>query len=668
MAIDRRNLQVLANYCSAAADAMAYTLMRTAHSTFVKETEDFSCAIVTDTGLCFANPRSYGAPWYSGIDYGPVLRMIDDYEEGDICITNDSYSGNVATHSPDLHIWKPVFHEGKLACFVVGHIHNTDVGGAVPASLSRTLTEIVQEGLRVPPLKIVRAGVLNEEVAAIMRLNVRAPDQNWGDFKAQLASVNIGERKIKEIIDRFGFDGFKEGALAILDYAENQARNIIRDIPDGDYFFADYADEDGDGGHPCRVALTLRVRGEEVELDYSGSDPQLASSLNIPTGGRERHPLTLVGLTYVLVTLDPRLWLNAGTLRVARAILPKGSVVNCEAPAAVGMRSLTCMITQVVTFGAFSLALPERMPVTAPGGNAIMNVKTQDREDRSVMASIGPVGGGGGATPISDGPEGCGGASAFLKNTPIEITEAEVPIHFLRYGLWPDSGGPGKFRGGMSTVMEFRVSSPNTVVTARNRNRSRFASWGVRGGRSGILSTFTKNPGTPEALELGNIDVVACDPGDVIRVIGPGAGGYGDPLQRDTRRVREDVASGLVSIGQARESYGVVLDERGDVDETATAALRSQLARQTPAGDAHFDHGTARQAFESLWTRERYDMLTRFLASAPIAWRHYLKRKVFDAVQAGEYADDPRQMQHIFTALADKYATLSLNRHAAELQ
>lgn len=245
----------------------------------------------------------------------------------------------------------------------------------------------------MPPLKIVRAGVLNEEVAAIMRLNVRAPDQNWGDFKAQLASVNIGERKIKEIIDRFGFDGFKEGALAILDYAENQARNIIRDIPDGDYFFADYADEDGDGGHPCRVALTLRVRGEEVELDYSGSDPQLASSLNIPTGGRERHPLTLVGLTYVLVTLDPRLWLNAGTLRVARAILPKGSVVNCEAPAAVGMRSLTCMITQVVTFGAFSLALPERMPVTAPGGNAIMNVKTQDREDRSVMASIGPVGG-----------------------------------------------------------------------------------------------------------------------------------------------------------------------------------------------------------------------------------------------------------------------------------
>jgi len=542
-------------------------------------------------------------------------------------------------------------------------VNNAGVGGAVPASLSRSLTEIVQEGIRVPPLKIIRAGRLNEEVAAIMRLNVRAPDQNWGDFNAQIASVNIGERKIREIIDRFGFDAFKEGALAILDYAENQARNIIREIPDGEYFFADYADEDGDGGHPCRVALTLRVRGDEVELDYSGSDPQLASSLNMPTGGRERHPLALVGLTYVLVTLDPRLWLNAGTLRVARAILPRGSVVNCEAPAAVGMRSLTCMITQIVTFGAFSQALPHRMPVSAPGGNAIMNVKTSDHKDRTVMASIGPVGGGGGATPVSDGPEGCGGASAFLKNTPIEITESEVPIHFLRYGLWPDSGGPGKFRGGMSTVMEFRVSSPNTVVTARNRNRSRFASWGVLGGHAGIVSRFTKNPGTEASIELGNIDVVACDPGDVIRVIGPGAGGYGSPLERDPQRVLQDVRCGLISARAARDTYGVSLRDDA-VDSAATQALRRQLAAQAGAA-THFDHGQARRDFESVWTRDRYALLTAFLASAPVAWRHFLKRKVFDAVQQGSHADAPDQMRRIFDELAHKYPALALSSTTA---
>jgi N-methylhydantoinase B len=188
MTIDRRNLKVLANFCAAAADAMAFTLMRTAHSAFVKETEDFSCQVVTREGLAFASPRQFGAPWYSGIDYRPLLDMFDDYAEGDICITNDPYSGFVATHSPDIHIWKPVFHGGEIACFVVGHIHNTDVGGAVPASLSRSLTEIEQEGLRIPPAKLVENGVLNHFVLRTIRANVRLPDQNIGDLNAQIAS------------------------------------------------------------------------------------------------------------------------------------------------------------------------------------------------------------------------------------------------------------------------------------------------------------------------------------------------------------------------------------------------------------------------------------------------------------------------------------------------
>ncbi|BCQ44580.1 hypothetical protein ERHA55_21070 [Erwinia rhapontici] len=483
MAIDGRNLQILANYCAAAADAMAFTLMRTAHSTFVKETEDFSCQIVSRDGLAFASPRSFGAPWYSGIDYGPVLELIDSYQEGDICITNDSYAGNVATHSPDIHIWKPVFHEGEITCFVVGHIHNTDVGGAVPASLSRSLTEIVQEGIRIPPLKIISGGVLNHEVARIMRLNVRAPDQNWGDFNAQIASVNIGERKVQEIIARFGIDDFLTGIEGILDYAEQQARGIISTIPDGDYFYADYADEDGEGGYPCRIAVTLRVKGDSLVLDYTGSDPQLMSSLNMPTGGRERHPLALVGVTYVLSTLDRSLLLNAGTLRPTRAILPPGTIMNCEAPAAVGMRSLTCAMSQIATVGAFSLAMPERLPANSPGGNSIINIRTVDGLNRSVVASLGPVGGGAGGTPKHDGPDGSGGLSAFLKNTPIEINEAEVPVRFLRYGLATDSAGAGEYRGGLATEMAFEVFAPNTTITARNRNRSVFSSAGAAGGR-----------------------------------------------------------------------------------------------------------------------------------------------------------------------------------------
>ncbi|WP_425646308.1 hydantoinase B/oxoprolinase family protein [Agrobacterium leguminum] len=648
MTIDRRNLKVLANFCSAAADAMAFTLMRTAHSAFVKETEDFSCQVVTREGLAFANPRQFGAPWYSGIDYAPLLSMFEEYEEGDICITNDPYSGFVATHSPDIHIWKPVFHEGKIACFVVGHIHNTDVGGAVPASLSRSLSEIEQEGLRIPPVKLVRKGRLDPFIIDMMKANVRMPEQNIGDLHAQIASVNIGERKMQEIIARFGFDDFLDGVRQIFDYAEEQTRQILTRVPDGDYFFADYADEDSVGGRPCRVALTLKIRGGEAVLDYTGSDPQLGSSLNMPTGGRERHSLVMVGLTYVLYTLDNSLLLNAGTLRPARAVLPKGTIVNCQRPAAVGMRSLTCAMTQIVTIGAFAKALPELIPAASPGGNAIMNIKTSDRNGRPVMASIGPVGGGGGGTPFCDGSDGAGGATGFLRNTPIEISEAEVPILFRRYGLQRDTGGAGRFRGGLSAVMEFEISSPETVVTARNRNRSVMASWGVNGAGPGLISRFLRNPDTEGEISLGNTDIVHCGPGDVIRVIGPGAGGYGDPFTRPQQAVLRDVRRGAVSAENAARHYGVMLigDE---IDEETTAALRAGPRRKT---DDIISYGPERLAFEAVWTRERYDLLTQFLQKSPVGWRFFLKHRVFEAVE--NEGDDPRSLSERMAGIFDR--------------
>lgn len=648
MTIDRRNLKVLANFCSAAADAMAFTLMRTAHSAFVKETEDFSCQVVTREGLAFANPRQFGAPWYSGIDYAPLLSMFEEYEEGDICITNDPYSGFVATHSPDIHIWKPVFHEGKIACFVVGHIHNTDVGGAVPASLSRSLSEIEQEGLRIPPVKLVRKGRLDPFIIDMMKANVRMPEQNIGDLHAQIASVNIGERKMQEIIARFGFDDFLDGVRQIFDYAEEQTRQILTRVPDGDYFFADYADEDSVGGRPCRVALTLKIRGGEAILDYTGSDPQLCSSLNMPTGGRERHSLVMVGLTYVLYTLDNSLLLNAGTLRPARAVLPEGTIVNCQRPAAVGMRSLTCAMTQIVTIGAFAKALPELIPAASPGGNAIMNIKTSDRNGRPVMASIGPVGGGGGGTPFCDGSDGAGGATGFLRNTPIEISEAEVPILFRRYGLQRDTGGAGRFRGGLSAVMEFEISSPETVVTARNRNRSVMASWGVNGAGPGLISRFLRNPDTEGEISLGNTDIVHCGPGDVIRVIGPGAGGYGDPFTRPPQAVLRDVRRGAVSAENAARNYGVALNG-DDIDEEATAALRATPRRKT---DDIISYGPERLAFEAVWTPERYDLLTQFLQKSPVGWRFFLKHRVFEAVE--NEGDDHRPLSERMAGIFDR--------------
>ncbi|MBN9186741.1 MAG: hydantoinase B/oxoprolinase family protein, partial [Microbacterium sp.] len=210
MKLDNTTLQVLANYCAAAAESMGWTLMRTAYSTFVKETEDFSCQVLTRDGLTVASPKTFGATWYTGLDYGDVIKRFD-YREGDICITSDPYAGHVATHTPDIHMWKPVFRDGEIVCFVGNHIHNTDVGGAVPATLSRTLTEIQQEGLRIPPMRLMRGGVLNQDLLDIIAHNVRLPEQNWGDLNAQIACANVGERKIHEILDRFGKDNFVAG-------------------------------------------------------------------------------------------------------------------------------------------------------------------------------------------------------------------------------------------------------------------------------------------------------------------------------------------------------------------------------------------------------------------------------------------------------------------------
>jgi len=659
MKLDGTALQILANYAASAAEAMAYTLMRTAHSTFVKETEDFSCGLLTPEGLTFASPLALGATWYVGLDYGPAIRAIDDYREGDVCITNDPYSGFVATHTPDIHIWKPVFYRGELVAFAAGHIHNTDMGGAVPASLSRTLTEVHQEGIRVPPTKLIREAVLDERLVSLLGLNVRLPEQNWGDLNAQIASVNTGERKILEMIERFGLETFRAGIVQLMDYAEAQARIILRNIPDGDYFFADYADEDSDGdGKPCRIAVTLRIKGDLAELDFTGSDPQLRSSLNVPTGGRERHVLPLVAYVYVLYTLNPRLAMNAGVLRSVRAILPEGTVMNPKHPAAVGMRSLTCVTIMQAIFGAFAQALPRKLAASPAGGLAIINIKTMTRDGRTVMASMGPVGGGAGGSAVQDGTEASGANTCFLRNTPVEIIEAEIPVRMRRYGLMPDTGGAGQFRGGCATLMEFQVFAPNSVVTARNRDRSRFGAWGVQGGGAGMPSRFTRNPGRNDQVELGNADIVPLQPGDVLRVQGPGGGGYGPAHRRDPELVLKDVRGGFVSVESARTLYGVAIAQ-GAIDAAETARLRAAMEAAW-TGPVAFDYGPARTAYEAVMTRDRYDTLTRILAAVPVEWRFYLKHHIMASMfaEGARLPDGPKAIEALYAELRKAFPVL----------
>ncbi|MCP5154001.1 MAG: hydantoinase B/oxoprolinase family protein [Ectothiorhodospiraceae bacterium] len=627
---DPLTLQVLANHARAAAENMAVTLFRTAHSAFVKETQDFTVMLLDPRGRTFAVPMELGATWYPGLDKGRAIAMIDHYEPGDVAFTNDPYAGHVATHTPDTHLWKPIFHDGEIVAYAGGHIHNTDMGGAVPASLSRSLTEIHQEGIRFRPTKLLRRGVFDEQVLAFMSNNVRKPDLNIGDIKALVGALNTGERKVHAMLRKFGVDAFREGVRALLDHSEAQARALLAAMPDGTWEFADYADEDSDAGNPCRLKLTLTIRGDEAVLDFTGSDPQLASSLNVPSGGDPRHTMLLVGVYYVLYTLNPRLLLNTGLTRPFTCITPEGTVLNPVFPAAVGMRSLTCARLRSVIFGAFAQAIPERMPAAPAGNNCIVNVMTaDDRRGRTVIAAVNPVVGGGGAMPHRDGTNGSGADAAYLKNTPIEITETETPVQVTRYGLMRDSGGAGRWRGGLATVLEFRVFAPDSRITARNRDRSRFRPWGTLGGGAAGPSDMVVNPGTADERRLGNIDVAVLQPGDVLHIRSAGGGGRGNPLAREPWRVARDVARGYVSEQAAGTLYGVVLVGT-EVDEKATAALREAMAAEAGEGRrAFFDFGPERGEHEALWTDAAYAGLTAVLAGLPVHWRFFVKTELF---------------------------------------
>jgi len=368
----------------------------------------------------------------------------------------------------------------------------------------------------------------------------------------------------------------------------------------------------------------------------------------------------MVPYIYAMYTMDRSVLLNSGLLRPARCIIPEGSLVNPKYPAAVGMRSLGAMRLQSCVFGAFAQALPHVMPAACGDGGPLINVRTTDpRTGRLLMANLDPITGGAGGVAFRDGTEGSGANFAFLKNTPVEINEAEVPVKILRYGLATDSGGAGRWRGGTGTTLEFQVFSPHTMVTARNRDRSRFTPWGMEGGHAGKPSSFFLNPGSNREVNLGNTDFVTMDPGDVLRITSAGAGGYGSPLEREPERVLTDVRRGFVTAEAARAEYGVVIADDA-VDEAATGTLRARMA----AADGHrgFGYSEARIAFERMWTRENYDVLTEILARLPVDWRFFVKHRVFEAVERMS-ADDRTgrgdEVRRAFSLLVAEYPDLA---------
>lgn len=667
---DRVLLEILRNRFQAVVDEMAVAVFRAAHTVFVKETEDYGSVLVSRRGEVFAAPRRHGVLMMIGMPMDEAIRAAgEDVREGDVFITNDPESTRgMVTHLSDVFLWQPIFYQGRLVCYAWTFIHASDVGGRVPGSIAPSSYEIYQEGIRIPPRKLISGGRLDESFLRLFLANCRVPDQNWGDMKACLGGLAIAERRLHALIERYGLATVDQGIDAVLDYAEAQARRVIRRVPDGVYTYIDYLEADMVGLGLVRIRLDLHVRGDELLLDFTGTDPQVRASLNLPTYSRTGHWQICTALVNWLCTVEPGIAYNAGMVRPMQVHAPRGSLLNPEPGAACGTRSSTAVKLSDMVLGALAQAVPDEVPAFGTGQASILLVSVPDfATGRTRVSVIQPLVGGSGARPNDDGIDGTDVIMNFLRNVPTETVESEMPpVLITHYGLRPDSAGAGRYRGGMGTEIEFLTTSPYTVVTARCMERYLFPPPGRHGGRPGTTGYTTLNPRTPGERDIGKIDVLELAPGDRLRIGTQGGGGLGDPLTRPPAAVAEDVGNGLVSPAAAREAYGVVVDAAGVVDEAATAELRAQRLAERSAPLPLFDFGPARDAYRARWPAALEDAVYAALASHPPLLRQFLHQRLKLAIEERLAAGQQVAPEEVPAILAALQAGLSAGQPRGE--
>ncbi|MCK6449295.1 MAG: hydantoinase B/oxoprolinase family protein [Alphaproteobacteria bacterium] len=643
-------LEILSNKAIATAEEMGYALQRTGRTLYVKETADFGTALVKPDGKFFAYPAAIGVSGFIDLDCGPSIRAVKDLAPGDVIITNHPYaSEGLATHTPDLHLIQPYFHGGRIVCYGWSFIHISDVGGAVPSSISPRSREVYQEGFLIPPMKLRRGGELNPDFLTLFLANCRTPETNLGDIRAMLAALEVGRRRVDEMIRQHGLDVFLQAQEDIVAYTARRARDALRRLADGRYEFWDYLDDDLATGIPLRVRVAVTIRGGEAEVDYTGTDPQVMAAYNIPTGGK-RHPWLTLKLVHFVCTMDRGIPLNEGLFQPVHVIAPSGSIVNPEFPAATGVRHAAAIRVNDALNGALAKAAPDLVPacnggVTIP---VVLAEATGATGQRNVIV-IEPMIGGMGARKGHDGVDGRDSSISNLANNPLETVEADAAIEVIDYAVRPDSGGAGQWRGGNGLVLTFRVLSDGASVLGRGMERFRFQPYGVAGGMPGASARTVLSMGGPDERELGKIDMLDLKAGDVVTVMTPGGGGWGDPLERDPEAVLADVRRGFVSAEAAARDYGVVV-RAGRLDAAATAARR-QAAPPRPA--EAFSFGPERAAWERVFDDRRAVALNAALEPLPVAQRQHERRRAILAV-VPELADDPKAI--LANALRDAAA------------
>jgi len=618
-------LEILRNRLKAIAEEMAAVTLRTGFTVFVKETSDFGACLVAPNGEVMSAPTDTAVSLMVGLPAWEVINAVGAYEEGDIGITNDpDTTHGLSTHLPDIWLWKPIFADGHIIGFGFNFIHSSDVGGKVAGSISPSSYEIFQEGVRIPPMKLYRRGEPNQELINLVLANSRIPDQNWGDIKAQIASLNVAERRMHELVQRYGREVVSTGIEDLMDHAELRSRELIRRIPDGDYTFTDYMEVDWADAGQVRIKLNLRIRGTEMTLDFEGTDYQVQAAFNLPTWNQRGHYMVCFPILNFFRTLDPEVPYNSGLVRPIELRIPRGTLMNPEPGAAYGVRAATMFRVLDIINGCLTQALPDIIPAASSGGIAIVLVSTIDPVTGERRVSVAqPLNGGSGGRPRQEGIDGTSFTGGWLRNIPNEVLEADMPVLVEEYGYREGSAGAGKHRGGCGIRFRLKTMAPETLMTARGLERFIFRPYGLRGGKPGELYRLTLNPGTERESNLGKIDVLMLEAGDVVQFETSSGGGFGDPFDRDPQLVLADVQAGLVTAPAAESDYGVVI-RAGAIDTKATEARR----RKRPVSAEFVDVGPERRAYEQIWSDEVVSEMLRLLATYPTRLRPILRNRV----------------------------------------
>lgn len=571
--VDPFTIEIIRDKLSAAADEMGVVLARTSMSPIVYEVLDFACGITDAQAQVIA--QTNGLTLFTGT-FGPQVKSIvekfgtDGMAPGDVFATNISYDGG--THTSDVCLVKPIFVDEKIVGFGVSVTHWIEIGGAVPGSIPPDATEIYQEGLRLPAVRVVEAGRMSQTILDIIEANIRLPVTGIGDLNAGLAAVGIGERRVQEACERYGIELVGFTFEHILEHGERVARAALREIPNGTYTASDLIDGDGITEDSIPITVTVTVEDESLHADFTGCAPQTRGPINCATGALLSACKTVVrGIT------DPQAKSNDGFFRPLTLTIPPGTVFSAEPPAPTGWYYEAASCANDLFWKALAPVVPDKLGAGSYMSLCAAYLIGNDRDTGELFVLAEPNAGGWGGSAAGDGVSGLiATTDGDTYNFPVEVVETRYPVLMERYELDTESGGgAGRHRGGFGCIREYRLYGVDTAAGYGSCSGARRKPWPLEGGESGSHN-YLEYTREGHAHRVGRTPRVDLRDGDSATVVTASGGGYGDPLERETARVLDDVMDGYITIARAHGDYGVVVDSDSmSVDEAATRKERA---------------------------------------------------------------------------------------------